>query len=113
MAKCKLTERIELEMLEEIQNENGFTQKNWTSIYKCWAKYRAINGSEFLSAKATNSENVVTFSVRYCKQTKKLLEANATKIFRIQFKGRAYNILYASDFEDSHEYIDIKCSVID
>lgn len=113
MARCRLTERIKFQSLVESQNDNGFNEENWIDYYECWSKYRSIKGSEFIAAKQTGSENIVTFLVRYCNKTKALLDSRATKIYKIIFRGRTYNIEYASDYEDLHEYIDIKCSVID
>ena len=114
MAKCRLTERIVIEhFLGEEQNERGFEISSWDkNYYKCWAAYRTVKGKEYIAAKATNSQNIVTFTVRHCNKTKVLLTPGASKDFRIKFNEHYYDIQYASDYEDRHDWIDIKCEVI-
>ena len=111
MANCRLTERIEIEKLDLSTNENGFEEEIWQSHYKCWSAFKTITGKEYVAAKANNSENIVTFSVRHCKKIKELLDPGATKVFRIKYKGFCYDILYVSDFENRHEFVDIKAKI--
>lgn len=113
MAECKLTERILIQTRVETQNENGFNTEVWQDYYSRWAKFKAVSGSEFVAAKATKSENIVTFSVRYCNKIKPLLILNNYPKYKILFKGILYNIEYANDYQGLHEYVDIKCSAIE
>ena len=113
MAKCKLTERIIIEkFLGEVQTPNGFDETKWDNYYKCWSAYKDVSGKEFIAAKATNSENIVTFTVRYCNKIKALLIPGANKNFRIKYKGFYYNIEYTNDYNNSHEFVDIKATII-
>lgn len=113
MARCRLTERITIENYEESkQNENGFIVEGWKEHYSCWSDFKTIKGSEYVGAKATNSENIVTFTIRYCKKVKELLQPGASKIFRIKHNNCYYDILYSSDYDNLHEWIDIKCKIL-
>lgn len=113
MARYRLTERISIEKyLGEIQNKNGFDYPKWDDkYYKCWSAYKSVDGKEYIAAKANNTENIVTFTVRYCNKTKALLVPGATKNFRINYKGYHYDIEFVSDYKNLHEWIDIKCNI--
>lgn len=111
MAQCRLTERIIIEKYSSSQNENGFDVENWTEYYKCWSGYKQVTGREYISAKATNSENIVTFTVRYCNKVKELLKPGASKIFRVKYKDEYFDIEDVLDFENLHKFVDIKAKI--
>lgn len=114
MSECKLTERMILQKFESAgQDEDGFpTEPVWNeNYYPCWCKFRTVSGKEYFSAKANNTENIVTFTVRYCNKTKALLVPGATKEYRLFYQDNIYDIQFASDFQDAHEWIDIKCTI--
>ncbi|MFR7934288.1 MAG: phage head closure protein [Clostridium perfringens] len=109
----KLDKRIKFKKIETIQNDYGTMEETLTDYYSCWAGFKTISGKEFIAAKTTNSENIVTFTVRYCNKTKNLLNPKELKNFRIEFNKCIYTILPpAIDLLGKHEYIDIKCEVI-
>lgn len=114
MAECRLTERISIEKyIEETQNNNGFSEEKWDeNYYKCWAAYKNVSGKEYFAAKSTNSENVDTFTVRYCNKIKPLLSPGAIKRFRVKYKGYIYSIEYVSDYKNNHTFVDIKCRIL-
>lgn len=111
MAQCRLTERIIIEKYSVYQNENGFDIENWTEYYKCWSGFKQVTGREYISAKATNSENIVTFTVRYCNKIKELLKPGASKIFRVKYKDEYFDIEDVLDFENLHTFVDIKAKI--
>ncbi|CEP50277.1 putative phage head-tail adaptor [[Clostridium] sordellii] len=113
MAKCRLTERIKIEKFSDSNetNENGFSEEIWSEYYKCWSCFESISGKEYISAKANNSENIVTFTVRYCNKVKELLKPGASKIFRIEYRGFYYDILDVLDYKNRHEFVDIKAKI--
>lgn len=110
MAKCRLTEKIEIESLTETKDTQGFRTKVWIEFYKCWSNLKTISGREYIAAKATQSQDIVSFTIRYCKKSSELLKKDATKLFRVKYKDKNYNIEYVNDFENLHDWIDIKCS---
>ncbi|MGL4730415.1 MAG: phage head closure protein [Clostridium sp.] len=112
MAQCRLTERIVIEEFSETQNENGFDEVTWTKYHQCWSGYRRVSSKEYIAAKANNSEQIVTFTVRYCNKVKELLKPGASKLFRIQYKGYHYDIVGDPvDFENRHTFVDIKAQI--
>lgn len=112
MAECRLNERIRIEELSLTQNSNGFEEEKWTNYYECWSFFHKIKGSKFISAKADKSENIVTFTVRYCNKIKPLLDIEAIQKFRVYFKGYYYKLEYVDDYEQNHEWIDLKAKII-
>lgn len=113
MIIMKLNNKICIERLVDSKdNNNGFAGESWDDeYYPCWAKVKNINGSEYVEAKATNSESIITFTVRYCNKTKEILIPGNSKIFRVRYNNVYYDIEYPSDFNNSHRYIDLKCKV--
>ncbi|WP_238899458.1 phage head closure protein [Clostridium sp. YIM B02500] len=113
MSSVEMDQRIVIsEYIGESQNDNGFDTPNWDdTYYSCWSAFKQISGKEFLSAKANNSENVVTFTVRYCNKTKVLLVSGATKQYKVIYKEKDYDILFCSDYKNLHQWIDIKAEV--
>lgn len=112
MAECRLNERIIIEELSMIQNQNGFEEERWNEYYKCWSSFRKVKGSKFIAAKTDNAENIVTFTVRYCNKLKILLDIESIKNFRINFKEHYYNLEYIDDYDQKHEWVDIKAKII-
>lgn len=108
----KLDKRITFKKIETIQNDYGTMEESLIDYYSCWAGFKTISGKEFIAAKTTNSENIVTFTVRYCNKLKQLLNPKEIKNFKIEFNECKYNILFISDWMNLHKYIDIKCEVI-
>lgn len=110
----KLDKRIVFKKIEYKQNDYGTEDPELSKdiYYSCRAGFKQISGKEFIAAKTTNSENIVTFTVRYCNKLKLLLNPKEKKNFKIEFNNCTYNILFASDWMNLHKYIDIKCEVI-
>lgn len=112
MALCRLTERMVLQKYYNSgQDEDGFEKEAWEDYYSCWCKFRTVSGKEYFAAKANNTENIVTFTIRYCKKIKALLEPGATEKYRVFYKNNTYDIQFAGDYNDMHEWIDIKCII--
>lgn len=107
-----LTEKITIEILSNETNENGFDEEAWSAYYKCWSSFKSVSGKEYVAAKATQSENVVTFTVRYCKKVAALLDPGATKNFRLVHKNSKYDIEFVSDFQNAHQWVDIKAKAV-
>lgn len=109
MASYRLSERILIQNFIDSQDDEGFSIQKWDDFYPCWSSFKSISGSEFIAAKANNSENIVTFTIRYCKKAKALL--NNTKNFRIKYNNKYYDIVYVDDFRSRHKFIDIKATL--
>lgn len=110
----KLNNRIKFRKIEYKQSDYGTDDPELSKdiYYNCWAGFKAVSGKEFIEAKTTNNENIVTFTVRYCNKLKPLLDPKEIRNFKIEFNKCKYNILFISDWMNLHKYIDIKCEVI-
>lgn len=108
----KLNKRIVFKKIEYEQNDYGTMEETSNDYYSCWSGFKTISGKEFIAAKTNNSENIVTFTVRYCNKLKPLLDPKERKNFKIEFNKCVYKILFASDWMNLNKYIDLKCEVI-
>ncbi|WP_270599508.1 phage head closure protein [Clostridium baratii] len=110
----KLNNRIKFRKIETIQSDYGTDVPELSKdiYYSCWAGFKQVSSKEFIEAKTTNSENIVTFTVRYCNKLKPLLDLKEKKSFKVEFNECIYNILFSSDWMNLHKYIDLKCEVI-
>ena len=107
MAKCRLTERITF--IEEVITQNeGFENKTINDVATFWAARKDISGKEFTSNYQTNYEKIITFTVRGCKFTRSLVPNK----FKFKNRDNVYNIVDISDFNNEHEWIDIRCVVV-
>ncbi|HBF7200952.1 TPA: phage head closure protein [Clostridioides difficile] len=106
--------RIIIEKLSDNDtDERGFSLDDWREYYTCWSNFKNVSGKEYISAKATSSENIVTFTIRYSEKVKLIIEdAESTKIYRIRYRNKIYDIIYISDFENKHRFVDFKCKLI-
>ena len=113
MAECMLTERITFEKLIDTgTNDNGFDVDIWNKIYTCWAKKEDFSGKEYIKANATQSEIVVGFTVRVCRNVLNILDSYETKKYRIVHKGNIYDIKYCHDVKNQHMFADFKCKLV-
>ncbi|MCC0644894.1 phage head closure protein [Clostridioides sp. ZZV14-6154] len=106
--------RITIEKLSENNtNEMGFPLDDWQAYYTCWSDFKAVSGKEYISAKAVSSENIVTFTIRYSQKVRLIIEdIESTKIYRIRYRNKIYDIIYISDFENKHRFVDFKCKLV-
>ena len=109
----KLKERIIIQKFENTIDYEGFNTEGWVDYYKCWCAHNKVNEKEFYSAMSLQTENIVTFSVRYSEKIKTILDdPNVTKSYRVIYKGREYDIKFINDIKNYHKYVDIKAESI-
>lgn len=108
-----LNKRIIIQKFATIQNENGFDIKAWVDYKTVWARKRALSGKQYWSAKASQSEDTIAFTVRYSKDLEVLFKKNAKLEYRIQLKDITYEIQFANDVQEKHEWIEIKVLEVD
>ncbi|CZR95557.1 Phage head-tail joining protein [Clostridioides difficile] len=109
-----LDNRITIEKLfNGDTDDRGYPIEGWQEYYSCWSDFKAVSGKEYISAKAISSENIVTFTIRYSEKTSLIIEdTENTKRYRIKYKNKIYDIVYISDFENKHRFVDFKCKLI-
>jgi phage head-tail adaptor, putative, SPP1 family len=105
MKSEELKNRITLQILETITNENGFEVEAWTDFKDLWASVTNLHGREYFEASAVHTENTVKFNIRYTD------EIDTT--MRILFKGKQYNINSIDNIKYKNKYIEIKALEVD
>lgn len=107
MDRGELKHRITLEKLTDPKaNENGFTIDTdaFVPFKTIWASINNLFGKEFWAAKATNSENTVEFIVRYSKD----IENINSKIYRIKWNERYFNITFIDNIKYQNKWLKLK-----
>lgn len=101
---------IEFINTDTIYDEEGYPTSSTKAEYKCHANIMNFSNSEFFAAYTTNNKIVISFKVRFCNFTKKL--KNDTKKYKIKFENNYYNIIDASDYKNTHQWIILKAETI-
>jgi SPP1 family predicted phage head-tail adaptor len=77
--------RIELQRTEEGGfDEEGYPIEPTVTTWELWAMIKPMEAREYVEAKATHSENITRFVIRYRK--------GIDSTFRINYKGNIYEI---------------------
>ena len=111
MSNNSLNEVIEFVSQNAVTDEEGYSNEEYKSEYKCHANIQNFNNSEFISAYTTNSKILISFKVRYCNFTKKLIFD--IKTYKIKYNNLFYNIISANDLNQQHKYIILKAEVVE
>ncbi|MFZ3132883.1 MAG: phage head closure protein [Desulfosporosinus sp.] len=85
-------------------NPNGFDEGLWVPTRTVWASKSNLDGREFWSAKAVQSENTVVFGIRYTE----FIEILDTRTYRIVHGPRIYNIIFIDNTEFRNRFVKIK-----
>jgi SPP1 family predicted phage head-tail adaptor len=107
-----LDKRISFQKLTSGQNNNGFPEEIWLDYKPVWATMNNLFGNEFYSAMAVQSETTIEFIMRYSKDLEVLLEKDGTKLYRIFWNGKAFNITFVDDIKYQHIWLKVKAMVI-
>ena len=105
-----LEAKIEFVSQKGFVDEEGYPTEEYPSEYCCHASIKDFNNDEFIAAYTTNSKLVISFKVRYCNFTKKLIFD--TKTYKIKYNNLYYNIISANDLNQKHKYIIVKAEVV-
>lgn len=106
-----LENKIEFVSQNSIRDEEGYCNTEYKTEYSCHAGIKEFNNSEFIEAYTTNSKILISFKVRYCNFTKKLIFD--TKTYKIKYNNLYYNIISANDLNQQHKYIILKAEVVE
>ena len=100
----ELNKRIKIYRRTETDDEEGYLSppSDPELVHSCWAKFSQTSGTELVKADADFGEEKVRFLIRY---TRKPIDR---KMF-VRYAGSDYDIEYAHDYGDSHQYIELWC----
>ncbi|MBB6622169.1 phage head closure protein [Clostridium gasigenes] len=103
-----LDKKIIIQEYASYQNENGFEVEEWKDYKTVWSSINGLFGKEYFAAKATQSESVLDFLVRYSKDLEVLFEKDGTSVYRIIWNKRTYDITYVDNIKYENRFIKIK-----
>ena len=100
----ELTKRIDILTLVSGRDADGFPIQTELIKHSCWAKKSQTSGTELLKAGTDFVDSKTRFLIRYTATV-------MTEGMFVKYKGKQYDIEYVHEYEDSHEYIEIFCSL--
>jgi len=101
----ELKNRITLQVLSSVVNENGFESMNYEDFKTVWAKVTNLHGKEYFEAAAIQKEKTVKFIIREIK--------GLDETMKILFQGKTYNITFIDNIKYENRYIEIKALEVD
>ena len=101
----QLIHRITIQKLTLLPpNENGFELEDWIDLYTVWASKSNLDGREYWTAKAVQSENTVEFNIRYAK----FVDAMDSRTYRIVHNTKIYGITFIDNVDFQGKFVRIK-----
>lgn len=94
------------------QSSGVFEEENFTPIAKVWSQITNVHGKEFIAAQSVNSNISKKITIRYKKMLDTSLNPNATKDYRIEYKGIQYNILYIDNIREENKFMELLLELI-
>ena len=96
--------RIVIQKLTIVTDDDGFDEEVWADIQTVWASKKNLEGREFWTAKAVQSENTVEFGIRYAKYVEEI----DSRTHRITHGTRTYNISFVDNEKYRNTFVIIK-----
>lgn len=90
---------IELQYLPKGSSE-------WASVARMHAGVNKTSGDEYLAGGAIQSQEFLTFTVRYCAAVAGI--RRNTQRYRVLYKGSVYKIQDYDDFQEQHKSVKLK-----
>lgn len=100
----ELTKKIDIITLITGRDDEGYPVESETIKHSCWAKKSQSSGSELLKAGADFVDSKTRFLIRYTSTV-------ISEGMFVKYQGKKYDIEYVHEYEDSHEYVEIFCSL--
>lgn len=104
ITSSQLIHRITIQKLTVVTNSNGFDEESWLDLQTVWASKSNLDGREFWTAKAVQSENTVEFNIRYAK----FVDTMDSRTHRIVHNTKAYGITFIDNVEFQGRFVRIK-----
>ena len=90
--------KIEVQLLTETRDEIGQQIPQWQTIFEPWASVNGVGGREYYAAAQVNSENDMTFRIRWSGK----IAGKLTSELRIVYGGIIYNVVHIEDVNERH-----------
>lgn len=102
------SKKIEIQLLTETKDEIGQLIPVWRTVFRPWAEISCTGGREYYAAAQTNSENDMTFRIRFSRK----VAGNLTSELRIVYGGAVYNVVHIGDTGELHRELVIRARQI-
>lgn len=96
--------KIEVQLLTETKDEIGQLIPVWKTVFQPWAEIKCTGGREYYAAAQTNSENDMTFKIRFSKK----VAGKLTSELRIVCGAIFYNVVHIEDVNEQHRELVIR-----
>ena len=90
--------KIEVQLLTETRDEIGQQITGWETVFSPWSEVKCSGGREYHAAAQVNSENDMTFRIRWSGK----IAGKLTSELRIVYGGIIYNVIHIEDVNDQH-----------
>lgn len=90
--------KIEVQLLTETRDEIGQQITGWDTVFSPWAEVKCSGGREYYAAAQVNSENDMTFRIRWSGK----IAGKLTSELRIVYGGIIYNVVHIEDVNERH-----------
>ena len=97
----KLTQRVNLERREQVQDEVGQPIEAWALLASVWAAVEPQAGREFVAAGALQSELTTKIRIRY--------RPGITSADRVTHDGKVYDIASVIDYRSARRDLVLMC----
>lgn len=92
------TKKIIFQVLTNKPDKIGNQTTEWEDFFTTWASVNGVGGREYYAASQVNSQNDVTFKVRYSRKIVGFLSSE----IKIVYNGRTYDIKHIDDYKEQH-----------
>lgn len=96
--------KIEVQLLTEKEDEIKQQITSWETFFRPWAEIRCTGGREYYAAAQVNSENDMTFKIRWSRK----IAGKLTSELRIVYSGIVYNVVHIEDPNEQHRELIIR-----
>lgn len=102
-------------LTQAAKDADGFEgEATWEDYYSNRAKVNKLSGNEFWAAAEYQAQSTVKFEFRYHSALDALItDADATRHYRLVFKGKYWNITNVDDVMFKHETVKISAMEVD
>lgn len=94
------------------QDDEGFPIEKWDNYLTCWCFKKSSVGKEFINSNADNTEEIISFTTRYCNKLSAIDKPGMTKKLKLLYQGREWNIIDLDDYKDLHSEYDITAKLV-
>lgn len=100
----ELNKRVTIQKKIKSMPLNDVEYENFKTV---WSKHTNLHGKEFLEAQNINPNISKKIKIRYIKDLDTSININASKDFRIVYKGNFYNILYIDNIKEECRFMEL------